>query len=171
MQQMPMKKSHKKNLKINMRLVLTAFVLSLLMSACSKDDGCKSVPPSDEDAALVAYNTNHGYTMVKHANGMYYQILAPGSDSRPKSSSTIYVKYVGKKLDDTIFDQATNPGQTGFYLTQLIEAWQAGLPLIGKGGRILLTVPSSLGYSCQGSGASIPPNTPLFFDITLVEFN
>jgi FKBP-type peptidyl-prolyl cis-trans isomerase len=109
--------------------------------------------------------------MTKHINGMYYQIITPGSDSRPKSSSTIYVKYVGKKLDDTIFDQATNPGQTGFYLTQLIEAWQAGLPLIGKGGRILLTVPSSLGYSCQGSGNTIPPNTPLFFDITLVEFN
>jgi FKBP-type peptidyl-prolyl cis-trans isomerase FkpA len=82
----------------------------------------------------------------------------------------VYEKYVGKKLDNTIFDSQTNPGATGFQLTQLIQAWQVALPMIGKGGRILITVPSSLGYGCQGSGASIPPNTPLYFEIDLVEF-
>jgi FKBP-type peptidyl-prolyl cis-trans isomerase FkpA len=42
-----------------------------------------------------------------------------------------------------------------------------GLTRIQAGGRIKMLVPSQYAYGCQGSGP-IPPNTPMFFDITLV---
>jgi FKBP-type peptidyl-prolyl cis-trans isomerase len=48
--------------------------------------------------------------------------------------------------------------------------------MVGKGGHILLTIPSSLAYGCVGSTSTdstktIEPNTPLFFDIELVDFH
>jgi FKBP-type peptidyl-prolyl cis-trans isomerase len=49
----------------------------------------------------------------------------------------------------------------------VIDGWKIGLPLIKKGGRIKLIIPSALAYSCTGAGTSIPPNTPLYFDVTL----
>jgi FKBP-type peptidyl-prolyl cis-trans isomerase FkpA len=176
MQQKQMNQSQKKNLIINMRFVTMALAISLLISACSKDKSCKNVPPADEATQLEAFNASHSITATKHYSGLYYQIITPGGATKPLSTSTIYVKYKGTKLDDTEFDSQTNPGATGFSLSTLIEAWKIGIPMIGKGGRILLTVPSGLGYGCVGAAnpsdslKNIPPNTPLYFEIDLVDF-
>jgi len=165
-----------KNLKINMRIVMMALAFGLFLSACSKDQGCKTVAPADEASELEAFNTAHSITATKHYTGLYYQIIAPGTTKKPLSNSTIFVKYKGTKLDGTVFDSQDNPGATGFNLASLIEGWKVGVPLIGKGGRILLTVPSSMAYGCVGSPnasnaeKNIPPNTPLYFEIDLVDF-
>jgi FKBP-type peptidyl-prolyl cis-trans isomerase len=37
-----------------------------------------------------------------------------------------------------------------------------------KGGHMKMVVPSSLAYGCTGIPGVIPPNTPLYFDIVLV---
>ena len=154
-----------------MRIASMALVLSLLITACSKDEGCKNVPVADEDATLVAYNTMHSITATKHPSGLYYEIINPGGSSKPVYNSTVYVKYVGKTFDGAIFDQQTAPSIGGFYLPQLIQGWQIGIPLIGKGGRILLTIPSSLAYGCQGSSDGTLKNAPLYFEIDLVDFH
>lgn len=177
MQQKQLIPGQKKNLtKFNMRFVMMALAFSLLISACSKDNGCKKVPPADEAQELEAFNTAHSINATKHSTGLYYQIINPGGTAKPVYNSTIYVKYKGTKLDGTVFDSQTNPGATGFNLSSLIDGWKIGVPMIGKGGRILLTVPSALGYGCVGSTnsadstKSIPPNTPLYFELDLVDF-
>jgi FKBP-type peptidyl-prolyl cis-trans isomerase len=153
-----------------------ALAFSLFMTACTKDNSCKSVSPTDEAAELEAFNASHSINAIKHYTGMYYQIIEPGGAAKPISTSTVYVKYKGTRLDDSVFDSQTNPGATGFILSSLIEGWKIGIPLIGKGGRILLTVPSSMAYGCIGSpnasdsSKSIEPNTPLYFEIDLVDF-
>jgi FKBP-type peptidyl-prolyl cis-trans isomerase len=162
----------------NLRLVALAVVLySLGIVACSKESGCKNVDPATEDAAMQTYNEENNITATKHYTGMYYQILDTGSLTRPTVASRVYVKYRGELLDGTVFDEQTNPGSTGFALSSLIQGWKYGLEMIGKGGHILLTVPSSLGYGCAGSKTNadtakwIPSNAPLFFDIELVDFH
>ena len=160
-----------------MRILVMALATGLFMSACSKDNSCKSVPPSEEKAELQSFNAAHNINATEYYNGMFYQILDPGANIKPTRASTVYVKYTGTRLDGTVFDSQTNPGATGFSLSSLIEGWKAGIPMIGKGGRILLTLPSSLSYGCVGSRnlkdstKSIEPNTPLFFDIELVDFH
>ncbi len=170
-QQKQMITSQMKVKRIKMRIASIALAFGLLISACSKDEGCKNVPVADEDAALVAYNTAHAITATKHPKGLYYQIIDPGNSSKPVYNSTVYVKYVGKTLDDVVFDEQTSPGIAGFYLPQLIEGWQIGIPLIGKGGRILLTIPSALAYGCQGAPDGTLQNAPLYFEIDLVDFH
>jgi len=65
-------------------------------------------------------------------------------------------------------DQLSDPTRSGWTLSSLIEGWKIGIPLIKKGGRIKLIIPSALAYGCTGY-ASIPPNTPLYFDVTLTD--
>ncbi|CAN5458242.1 hypothetical protein BH10BAC3_BH10BAC3_29670 [soil metagenome] len=158
-----------------MRILMLAMAFGLLMTACSKDKGCKNVSPADEATKIEAYNTAHGITATKHYSGLYYQIIAPGAANKPSAKNIVFVKYIGKKFDGIVFDEQSNPGATGFSLSSLIEGWKIGIPLIGKGGRILLTIPSSLAYGCLGQTSSdakknIDPNTPLYFEIDLVDF-
>jgi FKBP-type peptidyl-prolyl cis-trans isomerase len=74
--------------------------------------------------------------------------------------------YTGKLLNNTQFDASANP--VSFLLNGVIKGWQIAIPLIRKGGRIKMVIPSSLAYGCNGSG-SIPPNSPLYFEVTLTD--
>ncbi len=149
-------------------------MVALLVSGCSKGtSGCKPVPVDDERSVLVAFNTSRGLNAVRHSSGFYYEIEVPGSTNKPGQLSQVYVRYKGTFLDGTVFDSQTNPGLTGFQLSSLIEGWKIGIPLIGKGGKIKLIIPSALAYGCQGeSRGAVPilPNTPLYFEIELVDF-
>jgi FKBP-type peptidyl-prolyl cis-trans isomerase len=82
------------------------------------------------------------------------------------ANSKVFVTYTGKLLNGRLFDQATSP--VSFYLGQVIEGWQMGIPLIKKGGRIKLLIPSSYGYGCNGY-STIPGDAVLFFDVTLTD--
>jgi FKBP-type peptidyl-prolyl cis-trans isomerase FkpA len=74
------------------------------------------------------------------------------------------VKYTGRLTNGSVFDSST--GAT-FALANLITGWQQGIPYIGKGGKITLYLPPSLGYGSQASG-SIPANSILIFEIELI---
>jgi FKBP-type peptidyl-prolyl cis-trans isomerase len=141
----------------------------LLFTGCAKDSACEPVPVENELSRLEAFNTSIGMNATKHSTGFFYEILAPGAAGKPLQGSTLYVKYKGTLLDGKVFDQQTNPGATGFVLVNLIDAWKYSIPMIGKGGKIRITTPSALGYGCQPSG-DIPANSPLFFEIELVDF-
>jgi FKBP-type peptidyl-prolyl cis-trans isomerase FkpA len=153
-----------------MKWILSAMAAMMLLAGCKKDGGCKNVDPSVEDPQMQTFITANGINATKNNRGMYYEILAPGGTAKPQNNSVVYVTYKGTLLDGTVFDEQYNPGRTGFVLNNLIEAWKLGLPMLGKGGSMKMVVPSALGYGCNGSGASIPPNTPLYFEISLVDF-
>ncbi|MCU0388940.1 MAG: FKBP-type peptidyl-prolyl cis-trans isomerase [Chitinophagaceae bacterium] len=152
---------------------LIGFVITVFASSCSKDSGCKPVPVDNEKAQLEAFNTSIGMNATRHSSGLYYEILAAGSVNKPIQASTVYVKYKGTFLDGKVFDEQSNPGMTGFLLNNLIDGWKYAIPMVGKAGKVRISVPSALAYSCQGAtqgAVPIPPNTPLYFEIELVDF-
>ena len=133
----------------------------------SASQSCTPASPSSEEPSIIAYASANGIHATKHSSGLYYEIISQGSGPTPAADSKVYVTYVGKLLDGTVFDQQANSDQTGWPLKSLIEGWQIGLPLIQKGGEIKLIVPSALGYAC-GNG-TIPANAILYFDVHLVD--
>ncbi|GAC1442395.1 MAG: hypothetical protein NVSMB63_10680 [Sediminibacterium sp.] len=148
------------------------FAFVSLLSACGKssNSGCQPATVASEHAQLVAYCTANNINYTEHSSGILYEIITPGSGVTPTISSQVSVVYTGKLLNGTQFDAQANP--VTFQLSGLIDGWKIGIPLIQKGGRIRLVIPSALCYSCSGSRRpdgtySIPPNFPLFFDITL----
>jgi FKBP-type peptidyl-prolyl cis-trans isomerase len=121
---------------------------------------------ASEKAAMVAYCTANNITYTEHASGILYEIMAPGLGSQPTLTNTVATVYTGKLLNNTQFDASANP--VSFLLNGVIKGWQIAIPLIRKGGRIKMVIPSSLAYGCNGSG-SIPPNSPLYFEVTLTD--
>lgn len=144
---------------------IAVVIFSMLSFSCGKQEsGCSPMPVASERNALIAYCTANNIAYLEHSSGFLYQIMDPGMGANPTSSSTVSVVYTGRHFDNTVFDSRANP--ISFQLGGLIDGWKLGLPLIKKGGRIKLVIPSALAYSCTGSG-SISPNEPIFFDITL----
>jgi FKBP-type peptidyl-prolyl cis-trans isomerase FkpA len=153
---------------INMRtIILSLLLVSLFSSGCNKEKECTPVPASAEESQMQAYATANGLTAVKHSSGLYYQVTNPGTGATPTINSKVTVTYTGKLLNGTVFDQVTYPAVT-FPLSGVIEGWQLGIPLIKKGGKIKLIIPSSLAYGCTGV-STIPGNSVLYFDIDLVD--
>lgn len=141
----------------------------LLLNSCGKKDasGCQPASIASEKAQMVAYCTTNGINYTEHSSGLLYEIITPGTTIAPVSTSNVSVVYTGKLLNGTTFDATSNP--ITLNLSNVIDGWKIGIPLIKKGGRIKLVIPSALAYSCTGAGSTIPPNSPLFFDVTLTD--
>jgi FKBP-type peptidyl-prolyl cis-trans isomerase len=107
--------------------------------------------------------------VTKTADGLYYQIITPGTDPKPGPTDIVTAKYKGTFTDGKVFDQTTGAETREFPLDGVIKGWTEGLQLIGKGGKIKLYVPGTLGYGAQGMGP-IPPNATLEFDVEVVDF-
>jgi FKBP-type peptidyl-prolyl cis-trans isomerase FkpA len=155
---------------------LAPFIFSMILSSlgCSKNKTCESMPPdvivpAVEITAVEDYLSSKTITdAVKSDAGFYYKILEPGTGNVPTLCSSVSIFYTGKLTNETVFDGTSSTPAT-FTLNQLISGWQLGVPLIKKGGRLVLYLPPSLAYGSRASGP-IPANSVLIFEITLVDF-
>ena len=97
------------------------------------------------------------------------EVVGDGEEVQPGDTVTIH--YTGAlNSDGSIFDSSVDRGEPAtFPLDNLIPGWQEGIPGMKVGGKRRLFIPSELGYGSAGSGANIPPNADLIFDIELFE--
>jgi FKBP-type peptidyl-prolyl cis-trans isomerase len=150
-------------------LLALSLLMSVTMLSCGKtqDTGCTPVPVASEKDAMVKFCTDNGITYTEHSSGLLYQIMNPGTGATLDVNSYVEAYYTGKFLSGVVFQSNTNqPLAAGFSLNQVIEGWKIGIPLIRRGGRIRLIIPSALAYSCVGR-ENIPPNTPLYFEVAV----
>jgi FKBP-type peptidyl-prolyl cis-trans isomerase FkpA len=150
-------------------LFLFFVALVIGVSSCKKNS---SVDPQIQlgiDTNLIKeYLVKNNITAKRHATGVYYQIITPGTGTVAYTLNTsISALYTGRLLNGTIFDSATtNP--ISFKLGGVIQGWQIGIPLIQKGGKIRLLIPSGYGYGDMDAGR-IPANSVLDFEVELVD--
>lgn len=149
--------------------ILMVTLVSYLFSSCGKKEtGCLPVSPDSEKSQLITFCSTNNISYTQLSSGLFYQILSQGAGVTPTLNSKVYITYTGTLLNGTVFDAQTSASATGWALSSLIEGMRIGLPLIQKGGHIKLVIPSALAYGCNGI-ANIPSNTPIFFDVTLVD--
>jgi len=152
-------------------LTLTMYMVSCTKSSSNGYSACTNVPINNDTAALMAFARINGLAVTQDTSGLYYEIVTQGyGSSSPLLTSTIFVTYTGTLLNGTVIDSTSDATKTGYVLNTLIPAWQIGLQKIRAGGRIKLLCPSDLAYGCLGAGTIVAPNTPLYYDITLVSF-
>ena len=100
-------------------------------------------------------------------SGLQYVIVAGGNEVIPSPKDTICVRYTGKLLDGTVFDE-TEEEPLELPLERTIMGWQEGLSLIGEGGVIILYIPAILAYGDDGAANGlIQPGAALIFTVTL----
>ena len=104
--------------------------------------------------------------VVTLPSGLQYKIIREGNDIRATEVDTIEVHYVGTLIDGTEFDSSYARNEMAkFPLNRVIPGWTEGMQLVGEGGKILLYVPSDLGYGPGGAGGVIGPNSTLVFEV------
>ncbi len=139
----------------------------IVVSSCKKDSFNAAVQAANDDATIQAYIKANSLTdVVKDPSGLYYKVVTPGIGKYPDAAATVTVNSTGKLTDGTIFDTET---ALTIPLTNVIRGWQLGLPHINNGGRILLLIPSSLGYGNTANGG-IPKNSVLIFTVDMLSF-
>lgn len=146
-------------------LPLTLFIITIF--SCSKDSFDPVKQAATDDAAIQNYIRVNNITATKDASGLYYSVLVQGSGDYPNANSTVTVNSTGKLLDGTVFD--TEAGLV-VSLNSVIKGWKIGLPHINTGGRIMLMIPSVLGYGNE-SQQGVPKNSVLIFTVDLLGFH
>jgi FKBP-type peptidyl-prolyl cis-trans isomerase FkpA len=150
------------------KLILFAFVCAVIgFASCGGSSSPQMAKQAAIDDSLIrAYiKTNH-INAVKHASGLYYQIVKEGNGANATAGSTVDVTYEGRLLSGVVFDHSVNP--ISFSLKDVIQGWTIGIPLVKAGGKIMLIIPSHLGYGPRDSGP-IPENAVLAFDIDVLK--
>ena len=135
----------------------------------------KVVPQTDSSLPKVGTNTDGKDVSITVPKGkapakLVSEYVIEG-DGRPvKGSDTLLLQYKGvlwdggKEFDATYSRKAL----ADFPLGQLIAGWQKGL--VGKkvGSRVMLVVPSALGYGKAGQPPTIPANATLVFSLDIL---
>ena len=106
---------------------------------------------------------------------MYYVITQAGTGEKPKTGQTVIANYTGKLLNGTKFDSNmeeafhhVSPFSFALGQHMVITGWDLGFALLNKGAKATLYIPSNLAYGENGQGP-IPANSPLIFDVELVD--
>ncbi len=136
--------------------------------------GCKDTVSYQEQLdidskKIEAYLSEKNLTAQKTASGLYYIITLEGTGAKPEYGSTVTVGYKGYFLNGDVFDQTSPGAWVQFKTTGVVPGFGEAVQLLNKGGRGTFLLPSGLAYGSSGSG-SIDPDTPLIFDIELVDF-
>lgn len=109
----------------------------------------------------------------KTTTGIRYLVLKEGQGDLPKTGDKVNVLYIGRLLDGTVFDQATEADKPFTFRIRremVIEGWDQILQLMKRGEKRLVIIPPELGYGTRGQPPKIGRNATLVFEIELLSF-
>ncbi len=146
------------------------FLLAInIFSSCIPDPISEDEIFKQDVKEIETYLDDNNLSAQVTTTGLHYIIEEAGTGGSPSISDKVTVRYKGYLLDGAVFDETTGTATASFDLGGLIQGWKEGIPLLQKGGKGKFFLPSKLAYGRSGSG-SIPANTPIAFDIELVNF-
>jgi len=162
--------------------------ISVLFSCIDKDASDEVIFQKDQEA-IDEYIASANLVNVKQlkdpASGItvIWQELS-GSGITISNGDTASVSYTGRLLNDRVFDtsiesvaRANNiytesrkyvPLKFRLGIALLIPGFEFGVLQMQKGDKATVFIPSLFGYGNQANG-NIPPNSPLIFELNLVE--
>ncbi|EDY82257.1 peptidyl-prolyl cis-trans isomerase, FKBP-type domain protein [Verrucomicrobiia bacterium DG1235] len=81
--------------------------------------------------------------------------------------------YTGKLLDGTVFNRKAGQFHTyrfevGADPREVIMGWELSLPLMQKGGRYSIAIPSQFAYREKGRSGQVPPFSTVIFEIEIL---
>jgi FKBP-type peptidyl-prolyl cis-trans isomerase FkpA len=139
---------------------------------------------TDELTAGSKYILAHNLAVKTTPSGLKYAITRASVKRKAMAGDTLLVNYIGRTLDDKVFDTSLQaeamkaglqqPGRNYEPIKvvvgqgQVIQGWDEGLLLLNEGSKATFVIPSSLAYGQQGAGNDIKPFSTLVFDLEVV---
>jgi FKBP-type peptidyl-prolyl cis-trans isomerase len=168
-----------------LRALVTSALVPLLLVACEKrvpeptpaprevaSEPAASISASAVTAADAAPPAPAGSVAQPAVTELKKDDLAKGTGPACKTGDTVRVHYTGTLLNGTKFDSSRDrnePFQFTLGKGMVIKGWDEGVVGMKKGGKRKLTIPADKAYGKAGSPPVIPPDSPLVFDVELVE--
>lgn len=154
--------------------------LPLLIAIAGCNSGSSTPPPSTTPTSTTGspagkpVGTTTG-SSPSNPGGLADLVIkdsAPGKGPAAAEGDTVWVTYVGKLMDGTIFDSSERSGgrpyMVGIGAGQVIKGWEQGLVGAKVGTKRELRIPYKLAYGETGKEPSIPPKADLVFDIDVL---
>jgi FKBP-type peptidyl-prolyl cis-trans isomerase FkpA len=150
--------------------LLSCQALAALVACATLNATAQSAPAASvaAPADLVATNAKEPGAVVT-PSGLVYRSLREGTGATPLATDRVKANYRGMFASGEEFDSSykrNSPLQ--FSLSGVIPCWTEGVQRMRVGGKAKLTCPSNLAYGPRGVGP-IPPNTPLQFEVELLD--
>lgn len=138
-----------------------------------------------EPEEIAAYVKDNDIKAKPTDEGLYVVVKKKGNGAKVAAGKKVAINYTGRLLDGTMFDSSVesdakrgniyNAGRTYEPLSytvgqmSLIPGWEKGIMGQPEGSILQLIIPSAMGYGASGTrDGSIPPYSPLVFDIEIV---
>lgn len=101
-------------------------------------------------------------------SGLVSVVTTPGSGPSPSRSDRVSVTYVGRFSDGTVFDRSPEGEPVTFGVSGVVPGFSEAIQAMQVGETRTIWLPPNLAYGERGAPPSIPPNTALEFDLTLI---
>jgi FKBP-type peptidyl-prolyl cis-trans isomerase len=109
---------------------------------------------------------------VKDFEELNVEVISEGDGEAVKAGDMISVHYTGTLIDGSKFDSSVDRG-TPFEFEigagRVIQGWDQGLLGIKVGSKVILSIPSEMGYGAYGSPPAIPGGAGLVFEVEVLE--
>jgi hypothetical protein len=105
---------------------------------------------------------------------IFVQELFAGDGHYPEEGQVVRVHYIGRFADGREFENSRERGrpfQFKLGVGQVIRGWDVAVRKMTRGSRAKFAVPASMGYGADGRMPVIPPDTPLEFELQLIDFH
>lgn len=130
---------------------------------------------------IVAILIGAGIAWSAVPKGISLETVTEGSGPTPEIGDVVFVNYVGKLPDGTVFDESQQPPipegifpkGNPFPLEEgaTVDGFFEGLQKVQKGGSYVLNIPANKGYGdAPPPGSPIPAGSDLVFEIEVVDF-
>lgn len=140
---------------------------------------------AEESGVIDKYVADNKLIVKTTPSGLKYKITKPSLKPKPLAGDTVFVNYVGRRLDGKVFDSSIETTAKEANLQQMgrvyeplkfalgaqgvIPGWEEGLLLLNEGSKATFIIPSKLAYGERQSGPDLPPFSTLIFDVELVK--
>lgn len=139
-----------------------------LLSKFDDPENGAIVLPSGLKVIKIKEGTGEKPILGSKVNVLYAGYFTTGDlfDSNKKETAKIFGKYDKRREQMKGYEPIPMDYSPD---AQLIAGFREGLLQMNRGDKVLLYIPSHLGYGEQGAGGVIPPNSDLIFELEIVE--
>ncbi len=121
--------------------------------------------------SLEVYLQNNRLGTQSTVDGLHYILKENGQGASPTDGQFTLINFKAMLLDSTVFDQS-EPDEPFIFQVgnrEVIKGLDKAVRLLKKGGSAIFYLPPNLGYMHYGVKDKVPPNSPLIYEVGLLD--